>query len=183
MRRAGAGAAAVVGAGAATAGHGSRKSASHRWHWARRGPRSGASNSRSPPTHVAAGTWRHLEHLHSGQGCPGVSKSMGTLLADHPVKAGAPGPVSLGSSKSTSMKYEVVVPSSCASAFLVEHFDPELVESRREAPTLGRRMSGTADSASKEPESDDERSDDGGLGERDAEPSDIERVEHTHTHT
>jgi len=101
---------------------------------------------------------------------------MGTLLADHPVKAGAPGPVSLGSSKSTSMKYEVVVPSSCASAFLVEHFDPELVESRREAPTLGRRMSGTADSASKEPESDDERSDDGGLGERDAEPSDIERV-------
>ena len=115
---------------------------------------------------------RHLEHLHSGQGCPGVSKSMGTLLANHPVKAGAPGPVSLGSSKSTSMKYEVVVPSSCASAFLVEHFDPELVESRREAPTLGRRMSGTADSESKEPESDYERSDDGGLGERDAEPSD-----------
>ena len=94
---------------------------------------------------------------------------MGTLLADHPVKAGAPGPVSLGSSKSTSMKYEVVVPSSCASAFIVEHFDPEPVESWREAPTLGRRMSGTADSESKEPESDDERSDDGG-------PSDIERV-------
>ena len=74
------------------------------------------------------------------------------------------------------MKYEVVVPSSCASAFLVEHFDPELVESRREAPTLGRRMSGTADSASKEPESDDERSDDGGLGERDAEPSDMNEL-------
>ena len=40
---------------------------------------------------------------------------------------------------------------------------------------LGRMNSRTADSASKEREWDDERSDDGGLGERDAEPTDIAR--------
>ena len=37
-------------------------------------------------------------------------------------------------------------------------------------------LAGTADPASKEPESDSGRSNDGGLEERDAEPSDIARV-------
>ena len=68
-----------------------------------------------------------------------------------------------------------MVPSALAFALLVEHLDPGSVGARRGAPTLGRRNSRTADSASKEPESDSGRSNDGGLEERDAEPSDIAR--------
>ena len=59
-----------------------------------------------------------------------------------------------------------------AFALLVEHLDPRSAAARRGAPTLGRRNSRT----SKEPESDSGRSNDGGLEERDAEPSDIARV-------
>ena len=63
-----------------------------------------------------------------------------------------------------------------AFALLVEHLDPGSAAARRGAPTLGRRNSRTADSASKEPESDSGRSNDGGLEERDAEPSDMVRA-------
>ena len=68
-----------------------------------------------------------------------------------------------------------MVPSALAFALLVEHLDPGSAAARRGAATLGRRNSRTADSASKEPESDSGRSNDGGLEERDAEPSDIAR--------
>ena len=81
--------------------------------------------------------------------------------------------VSSGFSKSMSTRLEQVVLAALAFALLVEHLDPGSAAARRGAPTLGRRNSRTADSASKEPESDSGRSNDCGLEERDAEPSDI----------
>ena len=54
-------------------------------------------------------------------------------------------------------------------------------ESSCSASTLGRKNSRTADLAPKEQEPDDERSDDGGPAEREAEPTDIAtRVTRTH---
>ena len=69
------------------------------------------------------------------------------------------------------------LPPSCAAALLVEGLDAEPPESSCSAPTLGRKNSRTADSAPKEQEPDDERSDDAGLAEREAEPTDIARAQ------
>ena len=91
--------------------------------------------------------------------------------------------VSSGFSKSMSTRLEQVVLAALAFAFLVEQLDPGSAAARRGAPTLGRRNSRTADSASREPDSDSGRSNDGGLEERDAEPSDIARVSSDILHT